>query len=143
MKNLLTLLSAALVLLLGAGCPNPGGENHQHFSVNDAFTLAQGQMAHDKEDGSFSIQFDKVSADSRCPVGVECIRAGNADVVLTLKKGNESKTVTLTTGDLGEGATMNTSFGGYNIQLTGLEPGTKANQTIEQKDYKAKLLVTK
>ncbi|MBK7937039.1 MAG: hypothetical protein IPJ82_08055 [Lewinellaceae bacterium] len=102
MKNSLFALLAAFGLLSLTGCPSPGGDCAVDFRVGESFTLDQGTTACLTGAESFTIRFDSISGDSRCPVGVQCIWAGRVDGVFTLQSGkNTGSTVTLSSGDFG------------------------------------------
>jgi hypothetical protein len=141
MKNNLFALLALVAILICFGC-----SESQHcdakFGLKEPFTLQQGATACLK-DSDFSIHFHSVSGDSRCPVGVTCIWAGRADVVLTLKLGEKEQAVTLASGDMSQGGTGQTTFEGYTVKLENVEPPKKEGENIEQKDYRAKLTVSK
>jgi len=47
-------------------------------------------------DASTTLQYVRVVSDSRCPVGTQCIWAGEATIELTLESGKEKQTFTLT-----------------------------------------------
>ena len=130
------------VLFLCSGCPDPD-KCDVHFKPSDPFTLGQGQVACSDDDGRFSIRFDSVSGDSRCPVGVQCIWAGRADAALTMSVGGTSQSVVLAAGDLGQGGTNETTFEGYTIRLESIEPPAREGSRIEQKDYKIGMRVVR
>lgn len=143
MKN---SLFALVTLFVCFGCPSP-----QHcdvkFDLNESFTLRHGAIACLKN-GDFTVQFTEVSGDSRCPVGVQCIWAGRADVVLSLTSGVETQAVktqsiTLASGDFSQGGVGEATFEGYTIRLENVEPPARAGQPIQQKDYSVKLVVLK
>lgn len=141
MKNILSALVVTLLLLTLVACPTPR-ECNVHFDLNNSFALNQGATACAPGDDGLSIRFDSVSGDSRCPVGVQCIWAGRADAVLTLSLAGISQTTTLSTGDMSKGGAGETTFNGFTVRLENVEPPAKEGQKIEQKDYKARLVVT-
>jgi hypothetical protein len=141
MKNNLFILLALGTLLACFGC-----SESQHcdakFGLNELFSLQQGATACLK-DSDLTINFHSVSGDSRCPVGVSCIWAGRADVVLTLKLGEREQPATLASGDMSQGGTGQVVFEGYTIKLENVEPPKKEGVAIGQKDYRVKLSVSK
>ena len=144
MKNSLFAFLAAFGLLSLMGCPRPGGDCAVHFGAGESFSLDQGATACLTGAEAFSIRFDSVSGDSRCPVGVQCIWAGRVDAVFTLSQGKDTRTtVTLSSGDLGQGGKGETSLNGYTVKLEGVMPAKEEGKPIAQKDYKAKLRVSK
>ena len=84
----------------------------------EMLTVKMGQQKVDKMSG-LRIKFVSVVEDSRCPVDVDCIWAGNAKVRLKLKKKNGAwETVELNTNlDKQE-----IEFGGYSIKISALTP---------------------
>lgn len=69
--------------------------------------------------GDLKIKFISVVEDSRCPVGANCVWAGNAQiqVKITDRQGRSKiSVINSTTGPLGD------QFGGYAINLTSLTP---------------------
>lgn len=139
-------LFALVTVFICFGCPSP-----QHcdvkFALNESFTLNHGATACLKN-GDFTIRFGEVSGDSRCPIGVQCIWAGRADVVLSLTTGVETQaiktqTVTLASGDMSQGGSGEVTFEGFTIRLENVEPPKQEGKIIEQKDYQVKLVVTK
>jgi len=84
---------------------------------------------------------DSVSGDSRCPKGVYCFWAGNAAVRFKLGKCNE-KPVIFTLNTNSQFATYET-VDGFIYKLISLSPYPTAGHKINQKDYKAELVVTR
>lgn len=87
-----------------------------------------------------TIKFVSVVEDSRCPVGVDCIWAGNAKVQIkvTNRKG-DSKTYELNT----HLEPQSVNFEGYEINLAGLLPHPRANTRINPNRYTATFTLTK
>lgn len=80
------------------------------------------------------IKFVSLVEDSRCPEGVNCVWAGNANIKVMISQGNGA----------GENFEMNTNlgakgatFGGYAINLVSLTPTPKANVRIDKDSYTA------
>lgn len=140
MKKSTVFLLFVPALFLCFGCPNPE-KCDVRFQPSQPFALDQGKVACSNDDGRFSIRFDSVTADSRCPVGVQCVWAGRADLALTMSVGGTSQSVVLAIGDLGQGGAGETTFEGYTIRLESIEPPAQEGRKIEQKDYKAGLRV--
>ncbi|MFN0279322.1 MAG: hypothetical protein ACKVRN_12065 [Pyrinomonadaceae bacterium] len=84
--------------------------------------------------GEFSIKLVSVTEDSRCPVDVNCVWAGNAmvHVIVTDSYRNSKKFVMNTTmGPKGD------QHNAYAINLTELTPSPKSGKSIKQKAYTA------
>ncbi len=85
MKNLLVI--SLFFLFTNAGCTNKQDEVTK--KMGDTFQLKAGESI------SFSDNSNSITAkliniqDSRCPVNVQCIRAGEAIVILDLQIGDE------------------------------------------------------
>ena len=58
----------------------------------EAFSLQTGESAQAR-DGALRIGFDGVTADSRCPKGEQCVRAGEATARIWLQHGSEPKEI--------------------------------------------------
>lgn len=124
------------------------------FGVHVAATAQTAQVGHEFElkageavafdGGRLRVRFARVASDSRCPVDVECVWAGNAEVLLEVgAKGRRgAKTLRLNTNASperpGEGR-----YGRYTLKLTGLTPQPGSNRKIAPGEYTATLLVSK
>ncbi len=107
--------------------------------VDGDFDLAPGQSA--RLDGSaLTISFKAVTEDSRCPLGVFCIWAGNGAVSLTVTDGAGVKNQVLLNTTL---TPQGVSIGGYEISLVSLEPIRRRDVTIPLASYVATLRVTR
>jgi hypothetical protein len=107
------------------------------------FELKDGQSV-SFDGGRLRIRFVRVASDSRCPVDVECVWAGNAEVLLELRlKGRRgTKTLRLNTNASPE-RPNEAAYGRYNLKLSGLAPQRRSNQEIKPGRYTATLQVTK
>jgi len=77
-----TLLAMALV---GVAC-SPAGWRPAAASEPQTFVLRPGESAL-SADGAVRVGFEGVSADSRCPKGERCVRAGDATARVWLQHG--------------------------------------------------------
>jgi len=110
--------------------------------VGSDFDLGVGQSA--RVDGSsLTISFGGVPEDSRCPLGVFCIQAGNATISLTVTDGAGTKTPvklypnpTPTTPD-------SVKVGSYEITVVALAPISRRGVTIPPASYVATLHLTR
>jgi hypothetical protein len=87
---------------------------------------------------SLQIRFDRVSEDSRCPVGVTCIWEGDAVVRLTAVKDGAATTFDLHTNARFEREHVRDA---YQIRLLALEPLPTADGAATPSDYVATLVV--
>lgn len=107
-------------------------------AVGEPFFLHPGETA-DVVGTDFSVTFEEVRSDSRCPKDVQCVRAGEAVVVLGLRTGTgETSQVSLEVPPDGGGAC---AFGDYTIHIVALEPQTESGERIEPDAYVLELRV--
>jgi hypothetical protein len=140
MKRILITIGILGVLLLtiaSLSCSASGGGNVT-ATLGQEFTLQVGKTA-DFDSESLSIQFVEVTADSRCPKGVECVSAGEAQCRLYCKIYGSPADMTLTQTDDAAGSDY---FLDYKITFK-LEPYPQAGQTIAPSDYKLVMTLTK
>ncbi|MBN8680726.1 MAG: hypothetical protein J0M29_21055 [Chitinophagales bacterium] len=137
-SNSYLLLSFICLLLACNTTPPPPSTK---FDLDRPFPLAIGQTGECKDVVGFTVRFDKIAADSRCPKGVECITAGQADVVVTISKGGESSTMTLPF-TIPNGTGNATDFKGHTIRIMGVAPMKFKDKEIDPKDYNIMVLVT-
>lgn len=136
------LLVASSVLL---GCSTAlnlnFNENQAMARVGKEVLIKVGQQL--KFEGTdLQVKFTGVPQDSRCPSNVNCVWAGNAEVVLEWVADKCPTSITLNTHGTGE--TGNESkVGGYRVKLIKLEPYPHSEKKISPSDYTATLLVTK
>ena len=86
------------------------------------------------------IQFHSVAEDSRCPKGVTCMWAGNAKVLLKVKK-NGAKPVDVELNTNSNPRTAN--YLDYELSLKELKPYPEADVTIKPSDYEVTLTLHK
>src|SRR5690348_4772824 len=79
------------------------------------------------------IKFVELVEDSRCPVDVNCIQAGNAKIRVEVSKRGRSKTLELDSNSM-KGAAI---FEGYRFQLRKLTPEPRSNVRINRNGYVA------
>lgn len=94
--------------------------------------------------GRLMLRFARVASDSRCPVDVNCVWAGNAEVVLEVggRLWRERQTLTLSTNAGAQGASE-AKYGRYTVKLVNLSPRPRGNRKIPSGRYTATLLVSK
>ncbi|HVF58281.1 MAG TPA: hypothetical protein VNJ70_00475 [Thermoanaerobaculia bacterium] len=141
MANLsrLSVLLIACLLFACAGGARPGdGGGVQQAALGEDVTLAIGQRAV-IDGGALEMRFDGVPEDSRCPVDVQCITAGNAVARLRLAAGGDAQTVELNTTVGPKEAT----HAGYTVQLVALRPEQTSGLRVTRGEYRAVLQVTK
>lgn len=129
-------LTAALFVLL-ATCAGygqtPRSARELNLKVGRVVTL---------EGGNLRLRFVRVASDSRCPVDVNCVWAGNAEVVVEVggRGWRGKRTLRLNTNASperpGEG-----QYGRYTLKLEGLSPQPQSKRQIKAGQYTATLLI--
>lgn len=129
-----------LALPLGlAVCGNPQPFDPEiEVSLDEPFALRVAQSAEVATTG-LRIRFDGVGEDSRCPVDVTCVWAGNARVRLTVDADGAVEQLELNTGLDPRVAQVH----GSAVALEGLQPENRTGVTIAPDDYVATLRVTR
>ncbi|MDQ3006215.1 MAG: hypothetical protein M3R47_12650 [Chloroflexota bacterium] len=87
------------------------------------------------EKGKLRIKFKSLAGDSRCPQGVVCVWAGNAEVILEVSKIEIALNTALDPNEK--------VVGDYNIQLRDVIPYPKAGEELKPEDYSIKIVVSK
>ena len=124
---------AILAIVLGAGCASPAAPD---AVAGIPFDLKVGATAA-MPDG-LRITFDRVTADSRCPSDVQCVRAGEAIIAVSMA----ASTGGPETREMRTDATgSQISYAGHTIQLTALAPLPRSTQQIDPRDYVATFVV--
>jgi hypothetical protein len=130
-------MSRVVVLLIAmavAGCKSP--TEPDDITLGTPFELKAGASA-ELPDG-LRLKFDHVSADSRCPIDVQCVSAGDATVVL-LASNKGDNPVPIELHAFGAGSQI--SYSNHTIRLTGLQPFTRSDRQINALEYVATLIV--
>lgn len=110
--------------------------------VGREFTIKVGRTVTLKGE-TLRLRFVKVAADSRCPTGVDCVWAGNAEVLVEVSAGGarSRRTLSLNT-TAGQGRAGEATYRRYTVKLVGLSPYPSNTRKIRQGQYVATLLVT-
>jgi len=87
--------------------------------------------------GELSVKVLRVISDSRCPIDVQCIQAGNTAVEVELTQGTKKSTLSLASDEDGK------PYEGYFVQILDVLPEPKSTVKIEEKDYIITLSVLK
>lgn len=152
MKNSLFVFSI-LLTVLAVHCTKSNEQQSSicsgsvtEFKLDEPFYLCYGTEANWSEDANFTVKFQDLIGDSRCPVDslALCVWEGRADAALALNIHDFSRLDTLSAAGLSNAAVFDSaSFSGYTIKLLAIEPyPTATNSPIPQEDYKLKLLIT-
>lgn len=144
MKKILTVIVFLVILLIFSlmvsSCAVAGGGGDITASLGQEFTLPVGEKA-SIEDEELTIKFVEVLGDSRCPAGVQCIQAGEAQCQLRFTYVGSPADMTIVQPGGGD-VSATDYFIMYKIVFK-LEPYPQAGQQIAASDYKLVMTVTK
>jgi hypothetical protein len=130
-KTVLLIMFLTLGMVLLPACSN-NNANEISVKANTPFSLPVGKTAVIKGK-DFSIKFDSVTADSRCPTGVTCVWAGEAKCNMTVTRNGQKQEVVLTqSGSSAEN--IQDLLGAYKVNFQ-LNPYPKAGSQIKPQDY--------
>jgi starvation-inducible outer membrane lipoprotein len=144
MRAYLSLAAGAALALAGCTTSNgglaaSGPTSTDVVAVDRDFDLKHGQTA--RLDGTgVTVSFVGVPEDSRCPVDVQCVWAGNGAVSLVVTDETGGKTTVILNTML---SPRSVRVSGYEIGLTGLRPDPKQSSPIPLANYVATLRVTR
>jgi hypothetical protein len=88
-----------------------------------------------------TVTFDRVRSDSRCPMDVACITAGDAVVVVRLASQGGGQAERELHTNPGSAGTADASYQSYAIALVALTPYPRSDRPIRPEDYVAMLTV--
>jgi hypothetical protein len=131
------MATAAVVLtfapvIFGQGGEKAGAKRGEPFELKARETR---QLT----DTNLQVRFEGVPQDSRCPVGVQCVWAGDATVELTLERPPAAaETRSLHTS---ERFGRETDYAGLVVRLVRLDPHPREGATIAPEDYRVTLVV--
>lgn len=130
------IVMACLCLALGF-CEHATEPATQKIGVE--FELKYKESAQIEQGEKFTITYKDLLEDSRCPIGVECVWAGNAKVLLRIAERDSSVNTTLEpkqTTHLGGDGTR------YTVQLLAVTPYPVYGVTMKKEETKIRLIVT-
>lgn len=123
--------------LLNGDTPVPDEPAPVRAAVGDTVRLTPGGSAH-LGDAGLRISFEGITADSRCPRGVECVWSGDAVARLALASAGTG----VTTVELHTHLEPRTAMrGAYAIELLAVEPYPEHGRPVRREDYVAVLRV--
>jgi hypothetical protein len=132
------MLLVLAFLTLGS-CSSESPATASEAPLDRDFDLPAGARAQ-IEGTDLVVEFQRVSSDSRCPEGVQCIHAGDATVRLMVRGGGATGgPLDLHTHDEPKEAARGT----YLVRLVTLRPYPRDGQTIRPSDYVATLRVSR
>jgi hypothetical protein len=115
----------------------------QAARVGREFKIKVGQMVTFRGE-VLRLRFKRITSDSRCPTGVECVWAGNAEVLFEVSAGGArgKRTLSLNT-NAGQERAAEGTYRRYTVKLVGLSPYPQSGRKIRPGEYIATLLVSK
>lgn len=129
----------ACLLLLGGHCVAAA----QTARVGREFKVKAGRAV-TLDGGRLRIRFARVASDSRCPVNVHCVWAGNAEVLVDVGgRGWGGKTTLTLNTDASPERPGEVRHGRYTLRLLGLAPQPRSTGKIAPGRYTATLLVSR
>lgn len=131
-------MAGVAAVLSMAACASMQRGSGVQGRLDEPFPLPKGATATLVGD-RLTVTFERVESDSRCPLGVQCIRAGEAKVQLQLRlPGQAPEEVILAT----DGAQPRyATYGAYDLHLVSLEPRPRTD--VPHPRYVVTLRVTK
>jgi hypothetical protein len=132
-------MAGVAAALLGS----PAGVAGQAARVGREFEVGVGRVV-GLDRGRLLLRFARVASDSRCPVDVNCVWAGNAEVSVEVggRLWRGKQTLTLNTNAGGQ-VPSEAKYGRYTVRLVGLSPQPRGDRKIPPGRYTATLLVSK
>jgi len=106
------------------------------------FELAPGQSVLLRP-GDLKVTFEKVSGDSRCPVDVVCVWAGDGVVSVSLSQPSQEKATHDLHTSVGPATPGQIVYGGRTVKLVKLAPQPHSTTPIAPGSYRATLRVTR
>ena len=137
MKRAITMI---VVTLVWTACSVAGPAGPAVFDAGQNFSLRVGESARSRE-GGLQVGFEGVSADSRCPKGVQCVWAGDAIVRVWLQQGAGPRQ--LRTLHTAAGASQATSALDHELRLVRLDPTPVAGKALAPDGYVATLVLNR
>ncbi len=138
MKILHYLLFASLLLTLHSCKQKPDGT----IELNQPFTMKMGNSFLCKEGMASLFSINSIVEDSRCPTGLNCLRAGEVKVEVKLESKNNKDIFML---NLEEGKSNRVPLQGTDayFQLKEVKPHPVDGQEIKDADYEITFVLVK
>ena len=133
-------MSTFLAIVTALGLLACGGQkdDEKSASVGEGVIMRIGDSV-TVVDGGLQVRFEDVVRDSRCPPDVQCIRAGEAVVVLGVTTSDGTSTRLELEVPPGGGA--ETTLEGHQIRVVSLEPPASSGEPLEPDAYVIDLVV--
>ena len=132
MKNIVFVILSLILI----SCKQPTSPTGQ--KIEEEFVLKYGQSTQIQYSDTFTIKFQSVAEDSRCPKGATCVWEGNAKIVLQVVQQDSLVNTTLEPKELIYSGREGIK---YRIKLVSVSPYPNINEQIKLEDYSIKLIV--
>lgn len=135
---------AALLATAGSGCraadeqESAGGSIHR-AALGNAFELNVGESAI-IDTTRYRVRFEEIRDDSRCPEGVECAWAGEAEIILSVL--TPAQDTVLLAANAGTSAAAQPIGDGYFLRVLQLRPPARAQEEIPMDEYVVRMVVS-
>ena len=146
-KMLFAFGLSLMCVLLSSGHDGRNGSRANSLPTDEAakkavfdrnFKVSYGKEVKVKD---LKVKFDSLVDDSRCPKDVTCVWAGDAKIVVSVRRGN-SKASSMELHTNGQFAQTG-KYQQYVIKLVALDPYPRTSVKAKPGDYVATLLITK
>jgi hypothetical protein len=135
-SSFITLLIAVLFL---SACNK---DDNQSIELNQIFELDY-RKTKSFEKGNFTLTFENLLEDSRCPDGAECIWEGRAVVEIKIQHGVDIELYTLATANSVDGDNLlSVQHDNYLIKLIAVNPYPSTASSPTNEDYSIGLQIT-
>ncbi len=132
MKSIAFLFLSAFII----SCEQPASSTGQ--KIEEEFILKFGQSAQIQYRDEFIIKFQDVVEDSRCPIDVDCVWAGNAKILLKIAQTDYIINSTLEPKEIYYSGQKGIQ---YRIKLISVSPYPNSEEKIILKNYSVRLIV--
>lgn len=126
MRRLLGLLVLTACAVVGPSSPDT-----KVVKSGEDFELSPSQSAV-VDQGALTLTLVKVNQDSRCPIDVVCVWAGDVALALLVGTNNSAKNPSTIHTNLDPRTTI---AGGYKIEAVNVQPARRSESTIPQESY--------
>lgn len=134
MKKLILTLTLIFLSLITFSCVTESDltiQNYVSLKKDDSTKVKIGFKESILVNDDITISFVGVNSDSRCPIDVICVWAGDAEIVMNIKKQNLEKNFILHSFLY----PRTIVFEQYQIELKNVFPQRKSNVQLQQSDY--------
>lgn len=130
-----------VVLLVAAAATTVVADTNVRVGLD--FNLRVNETAHVR-DTNLRIRFEGVDKDSRCPIDVQCVQAGDATATLSVGQAIAKNKFEDTSHDLHSNQEPKSiQVGNFTIALLGVSPQRRSGRQIRPTDYIVTLRVTR